>query len=184
MKHHLTAKYDMKALKMFTEVRARRARRRSLTLRCPSVTRVLPAVVSQADEKFRVDLCGILGTDDDGLDDMVKNGAGDEFDLQEVWQAGGAEALVRLARCRPPRRARLARPVPRAAARAAPAFSPALSASSAARAEPAMPRGPRARAQTGWFVSCPNAKVQESLEAIRKVIGVIVLPDADAKEAK
>ena len=64
------------------------------------------------------------------------------------------------------------------------AASPALSASSAARAEPAMPRGPRARAQTGWFVSCPNAKVQESLEAIRKVIGVIVLPDADAKEAK
>ena len=28
-----------------------------------------------------------------------------------------------------------------------------------------------------------NAKVQESLEAIRKVIGVIVLPDADAKGA-
>ena len=111
MKHHLTAKYDMKALKMFTEVRARRARRRSLTLRCPSVTCVLPAVVSQADEKFRVDLCGILGTDDDGLDDMVKNGAGDEFDLQEVWQAGGAEALVRLARCRPsPRASRAPRP--------------------------------------------------------------------------
>ena len=183
MKHHLTAKYDMKALKMFTEVRARRARRRSLTLRCPSVTRVLPAVVSQADEKFRVDLCGILGTDDDGLDDMVKNGAGDEFDLQEVWQAGGAEALVRLARCRPPR-ARVSRAPSRARPRALHPRSRRRSPRRQRRALSRQCRVARARAQTGWFVSCPNAKVQESLEAIRKVIGVIVLPDADAKEAK
>ena len=102
---------------MFTEVRG--ASRASPLSHPPMPVRDArsPAVVSQADEKFRVDLCGILGTDDDSFDDMVKNGAGDEFDLQEVRQAGGAEALVRLARCRPPRRsapARSSRARPRA----------------------------------------------------------------------
>ena len=49
---------------------------------------------AQADESFRKGLCEILSTDDDGLDDMIKNGDGEEFDLQEVWQSGEKTALV------------------------------------------------------------------------------------------